>query len=355
MVRFLQTLLEKFFDFFWSDGMKVKLKDIAEHLNISVSTVSRVVNGKNYVNPEVRKKVLEALEYFQYRPNEIARSLKNKSSKVIGVIVPDIMNLFFTAIIKGVESEVREQDYSIMICNSDERVDKEAEYLQLLAQKQISGLVIATVNESMPFLTDYKALRIPVVFVDNLPKVSDQFDSVIVDNVKASHELVSRLIGKGHRDIAIITGPLNQTTSSERLAGWEQAMREGGVTMRKEWVKVGTFKQQDGYEYMKALLESDERPTAVFAANNILAYGAIRAIKEKELRIPEDISLISFDTIDPTGLFSPVIASMIQPTEEIGRIAGDIIIRKLKNPDIKRTERVVLEPEYIEGGSVRSL
>lgn len=335
--------------------MKVKLKDIAEHLNVSVSTVSRVVNGKNYVNPEVRKKVLEALEYFKYQPNEIARSLKSKSSKVIGVIVPDIMNMFFAAIIKGVEYEVREQGFSIIICSSDEKVEKEAEYLQLLAQKQVSGLVIATVNESMPFFTDYKALHIPVVFVDNLPKVSDQFDSVIVDNVRASHELVSGLIKQGHGQVAIITGPLNQTTSSERLAGWEKAMKDNRLEIRQEWIKVGSFKQEDGYAFMKMLLATERPPTAVFAANNILAYGAMQAIKEKGLRIPEDISLVSFDTIDHTGLLSPVIRSMIQPAEEIGRIAGDIIVRKLKNPEIKRTERVVLEPEYELGDSVKTL
>ncbi|WP_240035376.1 LacI family DNA-binding transcriptional regulator [Neobacillus notoginsengisoli] len=332
----------------------MKLKDVAEHLNISVSTVSRVVNNKDYVKPELRKKVLEALDLFQYRPNEIARSLKSKTSKVIGVVVPDIMNQFFAAIIRGVESIAREHGYSIIICNSDERLDKEAEYLQLLVQKQISALVIATVNETAPFLEQFKAYNIPTVFVDNLPKAEGQFDSVTVDNVRASYELVQHIINAGHKKIALITGPLNQTSSSERFIGWEKAMVDAGNHIKKEWIKVGTFKQKDGYEFMKQILRLKELPTAVFAANNILAYGAIRAIKEHGIDIPTDISLISFDTIDPTGLLAPRITSMIQPAEEIGVIAGDLIIRKLQNPEIKRVERVILEPEFDKGESVLS-
>jgi DNA-binding LacI/PurR family transcriptional regulator len=327
--------------------MSVTLKDIAEHLNISVSTVSRVVNNKDRVDPQTRKRVLNALEEFQYRPNEVARSLKRKTSKAIGIVVPDISNVFFSTVIKGVESVARQYGYSVIVCNSDESREIEDEYTDLLLQKQVSALIIATVGGNMDFFKLYKRAGVPVVFIDNIPKMDSNFDFVAIDNIKASYKLVEHLVKLGHKEIAIITGSLNETTALERLQGWENCLKDNNITIRKEWIATGDFKQQSGYNSMQRLLNGRKVPTAVFAANNFLSYGAIRAILDANLRIPEDIALVGFDAVDLTGLVRPRITSVIQPAEEIGVIAGEIIMRKINNNKTAVFEKVILEPQLV--------
>lgn len=325
--------------------MTAKLKDIAEYLNISVSTVSRVINNKNRVDGETREMVLKALEKFQYSPNEIARSLKSKTTKAIGLIVPDISNYFFSMVLKGVEAEVRKHGYYLILCNSDEDKEREKEYVKFLLQKQISGLIIAIEGFEASFFVQYKKLGIPVVFIDNLPKIDENYDYVAIDNKKAGYELVNHLIEAGHSKIAIITGLLNESTASERYKGWEKALLEHDIPIKKKWIGIGDFKQESGYHIMQDFLKQEEIVTAVFAANNLLAYGAMHAIKEAGLKVPDDISVVCFDAIDFTGLLKPQITSVIQPAEEIGRIAGEIIIRKILNTGTKIFERIVLEPQ----------
>jgi len=327
--------------------MPVKLKDIAEHLNISVSTVSRVLTNKNRVDEETRKKVLKALEDFQYQPNEVARSLKSKITKAIGIIIPDISNTYFSTIIKGVESVARQNGYYIILCNSDEDKKREEEYTSFLLQKQISGLVIATVSGGTGFYEKYKKAGIPVVFVDNLPKMDNNFNFVVIDNVKASYDLTNHLIKLGHEKIGIINGSLEESTAYERLKGWEKALLEHKIPIRKKWSGLGDFKQESGYKIMQGFLKQKEVPTAVFVTNNLMTYGAMRAIKDAGLRIPEDIAVVCFDAIDFTGLVKPQITSVIQPAEDIGRISGEIIIRKIQDNKIKIFENVTLEPQLL--------
>lgn len=325
--------------------MTVKLKDIAAYLNVSVSTISRVINNKDRVDEETRKRVQLALEKFQYRPNEIARSLKSQSIKAIGMIVPDISNYFFSTLIKGVESIAREHGYYVILCNSGEDKEREKEYTDFLYQRQVSGLVIAIEGREAQFLDQYRKAGIPVVFVDNLPRIEDNYDYVTIDNTKASRELTNHLIGLGHEKIAIITGSLDESVSDERLKGWEKALTEHDIPIKKKWIGVGDFKQESGYRIMQGFLNQEETPTAIFAANNFIAYGAMKAILEAGLRIPEDIALVCFDAIDFIGLLKPQITSIIQPAEEIGCLAGEIIMRKIQNTKSNVFEKVILEPQ----------
>lgn len=325
--------------------MGANLKDIAQHLNISVSTVSRVVNNKDRVSPETRERVSKALIELQYTPNEVARSLKSKSVNTIGVIVSDISNNFYSSVIKGIEGLAWEKGFSIIVCNSDGEAEREKEYTQLLLQKQIAGLIIATVGGNMSFFKQYSRQGIPVIFIDNLPKLNESFDYVTINNINASYELTCHLIEQGHKDIAIITGSLDETTAAERLQGWKNALSENGISIRKKWIGTGNFRQESGYKIMKSFLEKEDKPTAILAANNFLAYGAVRAIYDSGLKIPEDISIVCFDAFDPTGLVRPQITSIIQPAEEIGRISVDIAIRKSQSKNKKVYEKVILEPK----------
>lgn len=325
--------------------MTVTLKDIANHLNISVATVSRVVNEKKCVSDKTRGKVLQAIEELHYKPNDVAISLRKKNTKVIGVIIPDITINFFSNVIKSIESAARRYGYSILLCISNERPEKEAEYLKLLYQKQISGLIISTVCDHSGNIQQYFNTGIPVVFIDNLPNIYTNFNSVTIDNEKAGYELTKHLIDMNHKNLAIITGPLQQTTGCYRLRGWKKAMREYDLKIRDGWIKESDFSIKSGYMLMNEILNENDIPTGLFTSNNLLAYGAVKALNRHNLRIPEEMAIVCFDGNDPTGLIKPQLTSMNQPAKDIGRVATEIIMRKLKHPDLKHYEKIILEPE----------
>jgi len=327
--------------------LAVQLKDIAKRLNISISTVSRVINGTGRVNKDTKELILKTIKEMGYQPNEVARSLKRKSANTIGVIVPDISNSFYASVIKGVEKVARENEHSVIVCNSDEDIQKEEEYVQLLLQKQVTGLVIATVGGDPQLFEQYKRTGIPFVFFDNLPNTQENFDVVTIDNLKAGYELAKHLVEQGHEKLAILTGPQHQSSAAERLQGFRKCLEENGLSVRDEWIGVGEFRKESGYKIMGEWLKQDELPTAIFAANDFLLYGAIKAILEKGLSVPHDIAAVCFDANDETGLIRPQITSVVQPADMIGSIAGEIIMRKEKNKNMPVFEKIVLEPKLI--------
>jgi len=326
--------------------MKITLKDVAEKLNISVSTVSRVVNNKSYVRPETREKVKKALEEMNYSPNLVARSLKNKSTKTIGIIIPDISEVFFTYLIKGVDDILSRNGYTIILCDTGENPKKEELYLNLLMEKQIDGVILATVNVNR----ESKALdrlfnnNIPVIFVDNLPNIKRNYDSVIIDNSKASYIAVEHLISLGHRRIGVITGKLEETTGYERLMGYRKALMVNGIKIDENLIKIGDFKEQSGYENMKSLLEVEDKITAVYVASSKMTYGAVKAIRDAGLRIPEDIAVVGFDIHDNSGLISPAITTILQHEESIGKVSAELLLKRLQDEGEKLYQKIVLEP-----------
>ncbi|BBH23552.1 LacI family transcriptional regulator [Paenibacillus baekrokdamisoli] len=327
--------------------MTIQLKDIAKQLNVSVSTVSKTINGTGRVGKETRERILAAIKESGYQPNEVARSLKRKSTRSLGVIVADISNSFYAKVIKGVEKVASANDYNVFVCNTDEKIGKEEEYVRVLLQNQVSGLVIATVGGDPKLFQPYINSGIPFVFIDNLPDTDDNFDLVTIDNVKASYTIAQHLVDQGHRKLALITGPLNQSTASERKKGFQKCLEDNGIPLQDEWIGVGEFKNESGYQIMTEWLKRDERPSALVAANDFLLYGAIKAIYEEGLRIPQDIAVACFDATDETGLLRPRITSIIQPAFEIGSIAAEIIMRKERNKERKLFEKIVLEPTLL--------
>ncbi|QTH41111.1 LacI family DNA-binding transcriptional regulator [Cohnella sp. LGH] len=325
----------------------VQLKDLAKLLNVSVSTVSRTVNGTGRVGAKTRERVLAAIERTGYRPNEIARSLKRRSARTLGVVLADISNGFCSKVIKGVEKVASENEYSVFVCNTDEDVGREEDYVRLLLQNQVGGLVIATVGADARLFQPYLDAGIPVVFIDNLPSMADNYNLVAIDNVKASRAIAQHLADQGHRQIAMLTGPLHQSTAAERTRGFREGLADSGIALEDEWIGVGEFKRESGYRIMREWLEREVCPTAVFAASDFLLYGAIQAIYEKGLTIPGDIAVACFDASDETGLLRPGITSVVQPAFEIGAIAADLIMRRERNKEVKRFEKIVLEPTVV--------
>lgn len=327
--------------------MPVKLADVAQKANVSVSTVSRVINNKDRVDEKTRKKVLDAINKLQYYPNDIARNMRGKGAKTVAVVVPDLSNYFYASVIKGIESIMRPKGYSILVCNSNEDIATEEQCMQMLLQKQISGMVIATVGGCDKFYKKYLSNGIPVVFFDNSPDTDESFDFVSIDNIKASRDLVEHLIGLGHREIAVLTGPQSETSARERLHGWKTTMEHNNLPVVEEQICIGEFTIESGAKLMRTILNSGRRPTAVFAANNFLAYGAIQTISEANLKIPEDIAVACFDAIDHTGLMRPKITTAVQPSEEIGTVAGDLLINKIENPKMTMFQKIILEPKLL--------
>ncbi|WP_330654987.1 LacI family DNA-binding transcriptional regulator [Diplocloster agilis] len=338
------------------------LKEIAEKLNVSVSTVSRAVNQKEYVKEETRERVLRALEEYNYVPNEIARSLKMKSTKTIGIVVPDICETLFGMIIKGIDQAVSPKGYSIIVSDTNENKKNEEKYLNLLYQKRVDALVLATVDLRETKASEYIKSGIPVIFIDNIPALDVPVESVTIDNAKASKMVVEYLIGNGHRNIAVIGGSADETTGYERISGYRDTLKEHGIEVDEQLIRYGMYKEDDGFRCMQEFLDNRGRRafSAVYVTSEMMTFGAMKAIRQYGLRIPEDISIVGFDVHDKAGLVYPSITTIREPEVLIGTKVGELLLERLgkAGEDMSRLEtdnKVLLEPELQIGQSVRCI
>lgn len=329
----------------------VRLEDIARKLGVSVSTVSRALSGNGRVGEKTRRRVLEAVRESDYTVNAVARSLRLRDARNIGIVVPDIGNSFFASVIKGAQICCRRRGYTLMVCNSEESARLEDESLRMLLEKQISGLILASVGGGEELLLQYAKLNVPIVFIDNVPSGAQARDLVSIDNRLAARRITGAMIARGYRRIGMITGPLHQSTGILRYQGFADALEEAGIPLRREWVLEGDFRMESGRVCMEALVHMEDRPRAMIVANNYMTYGAVNAVRRAGLRIPEDIAVAAFDAHDETGLITPLITSINQPAQEIGRRAAQIILGRLGGEDETEHRQVILEPVMVEGGS----
>ena len=309
------------------------LKDVANQLNLSVSTVSRVVNGKGYVKEETRKRVLECLEACNYVPNEIARSLQARETMTIGVVVPDLCETYFGRIIKAIDRIVAEAGYMLVVTDSGESRTQERRYLDSLYQKRVDALVLSSVDVTSPNVQRYFFSDTPVIFVDNMPHISDEkLCYVMVDNHQSSGLAVQTLIDKGHKKIALIVGAQDEPTGYERREGYCQTMEKNGLAVDPALITVGNFKKDGGYQCMQQLLRNrKEHPfTAVHVTSEMMTIGALQAIREAGLTVGKDISMIGFDVHDDLGLAIPTIATVRQPEDQVGQCIGKMLLQLLK-------------------------
>lgn len=331
------------------------LKDIAEKLNMSVATVSRAVNNKEYVKEETRQRVLEALEEYNYVPNEVARSLKLQSTKTIAVILPDICEAFFGEIIKGIDQIVSPKGYTIIVADTNENKENEEKYLALLQQKRIDALVFATVDLSGCNVKKYLP-SLPVIFIDNIPEL-EGVDSVTIDNVQASSMAVDYLVGQGHDRIAAIIGSVKETTGYARREGYLTALGRHGIPVDEHLIQYGNYKENDGFRCMEKLIQNiGEHPfTSVYVTSEKMTFGAIKALREYGLRVPEDISLVGFDVQDKAQLISPSITTIRQPENLIGSRVGELLLRRLeeKEEEQRVPQQILLRPSIVVGQSVK--
>ncbi|HZR56153.1 MAG TPA: LacI family DNA-binding transcriptional regulator [Terriglobales bacterium] len=320
------------------------MKHIAKRAGVSLGTVSNVINNTTPVKENLRRKVAEAIQELQYHPSRLAQGFRRNQTTILGMIIPDITNPFFPAVVRGVEDVAYQHSYRLMLCNADNDPSKEIEYLKELRSYRMAGLIlIPSIMSEINALTDLEVDDVPVVCIDRRP-TKWKGDSVTVNNAKGTEEATCYLLEMGHRSIAIITGPLNLASAIGRLDGFRTAMRSHEVIVNPEYIQEGRFDRASGYEKMKVLLSRRSLPTAVIAGNDLIALGALAAIREAGLNCPDDISIIGFDDLEISEFTNPPLTTVAQPGYQMGAKGVGLLLQRLKSSDPK-PENVILMPE----------
>lgn len=324
------------------------IKKIAELAGFSSATVSKILNGKDqHISEETRRKVLEVVEREGYIPNGIAKSLRMKNTKTLGIIMPDVMNLFFSELARGVEDAAEKRGYSVILCNTDNKKSKEEKYIQILQEKMVDGIIL-TASESSTSKS-LERCNIPIVLVDRDIDVEKQVGRITVNNEKGGFLATSFLISKGCKNIGFISSSKNNKPSTERLKGYKRCLDENGISFRQELTYFDSFKIETGYYGTLSILEKS-KVDGIFCGNDSIAMGSIKALKEKGIKVPEDIKIIGFDNISICEFVDPPLTTIKQPIYEIGEGAVDILVSMIEKngKDLTRT----LEPVLIQRGSV---
>jgi len=307
------------------------IKDVARAADVSVATVTAVANGTKFVSEKLARRVRDAIDATGYQPHGVARSLKNGSTQTLGLVITDITNPFFTAVARSVEDAAHLAGYAVMLCNSDEDIEKERVYLRLMRSRRVDGLIWAPAGDLRSYDEFRLDKRAPTILldrqIDGMP-----MDAVVVDNVRATKDAIEHLIGLGHWRISLIAGLPHLSTSRERLQGYREAMAEHGLKNAPGLVVNGNFRSKSAHEAALALLRTEPRPTAIFASNNLMAIGVLTAIRELGLRCPQDISVAAFDDSEEASLFSPGLTTIAQPTAAIGAKAVEVVLKRIHQP-----------------------
>jgi LacI family transcriptional regulator len=320
------------------------IKDVAEKAGVSITTVSHVINETRYVSDDLKSRVLKTMEALNYRPNTLARSLRSGRSRTIGLVIPDISNLFFADISRKIEDKGFEYGYSVILCNTDDDFEKESRYIDVLLEKQVDGIIFISAGTSKQNSLNKMGMGIPIVIADrDIPSLTS--DVVLIDNHEGGYKATIYLISLNHKRIACITGPSLMTPSALRVEGYKHALIESGIKIDDSLICQGDFRYESGEYCMRNLLNLSNPPTAVFVCNDMMALGAFRAIHESGKKIPEDISIIGFDNIPLSQTSYPTLTTMAQPTEDMANMAVDILVDRIRiKQEMKHNHDV--EPEF---------
>ncbi len=320
----------------------VTMKHIARQAGVSMGTVSHVINGTANVGDDLRHRVLDAIHDLGYQPSELARGLRRNQTSIVGMIVPDITNPFFTAVVRGAEDIAYQNSYHLMLCNTDNDSAKEVAYWQELRKYRPAGLIlIPSVDSQLARVQDERGC--PVVCLDRLPE-GWQGDGITADNVNGALAATNHLIRLGHRMIGIITGNLRLANAVARLEGFQTAMRKAKIPIEPGYVQEGRFDRLSGGEKMQVLLQLQPRPTAVFASNDMTALGALEVLRGAGLRCPEDISLVGFDDLEFSKFVLPALTTVSQPGYQMGAKGATLLIKRLQG-EVDPPQHLVLLTE----------
>jgi LacI family transcriptional regulator len=327
------------------------IRDVAKLARVSPITVSRVINDIGPVNGQTRVRVLEAIDTLNYVPNQQARSLRSRRTHTLALLITDMTNPFWTTVARGVEDKAAENNFSVILCNTDEDATKEQRYVKVVLEKRVDGVIAAPTSSESTHFRQLGEQRIPLVLLDRRVR-GLEIDIVLCENIGTSRDLVSSLIGQGHRRIAVISGPEQISTADERIEGYRQALQNAGLPIDPALIRRGPFTQATGQAHTHELLALSDPPTAIFACNNFIAYGTLITLNEHGVCMPEQMKLATFDEIPLLSLVAPSLTVAVQPAYEMGVVATELLIDQIRGA--KREPReVVLQPTIIYPGQVQ--
>lgn len=324
----------------------ITIYDVAREANVSMATVSRVVNGNPNVKPVTRKKVLEVIERLGYRPNAVARGLASKKTTTVGVIIPDISNIFFAELARGIEDIATMYKYNIILSNSDQNKEKELHLYNTMLGKQVDGIVFMGGHITPEHVKEFEKSPVPIVLAGSIEE-SETIPSVNIDYEQAAFDSVKEFIDRGHKHIAIVNGPLYEPDISEKkLSGYKRALAEANLPFNEDLVIEGEYTYDSGLEAFEKLLEASVKPTAIFVGADEMALGVVHGAEDKGYEIPRDFEVITSDNTRLSLMVRPQLTTVVQPLYDIGAVAMRLLT-KLMNKE-KVTEQIVVLPHRIE-------
>jgi len=308
------------------------IRDVAQAANVSISTVSHVINETRAVSPKTRARVLRAIEDLNYKHNRLASSLRQRKTQTIGVLLPNSTNPYFAEVLTGIEESCFEQNYNFIMGNANDNPQRELAYLQVLLSRQVDGIVLISTGAYVDSVNLLAANQTPVVMVDRSTDI-ETIDEIFTTNHAGGRLATEYLLRLGHTRIVCITGPSFLTPSAQRVDGYREALSTAGIIPDANWVIAGDFQMSSGYEATKTSLALSGPPTAIFACNDLMAVGALCAVHEVGLQVPQDISIIGYDDIPLASYTTPRLSTIAQPAREIGHLAVQRLLDRLQNPD----------------------
>jgi LacI family transcriptional regulator len=327
------------------DGMPT-IHDVAKRAGVGSITVSRVINNSGYISSETRERVQKAIVELGYVPNTLARSLRSRRTNTVALMVTDITNPFFTTLARGVEDAANEAGYTVIFCNTDESAAKEEKYLNVLLQKQVDGLLLVPTQRNVNTIQQILKHGTPVVVLDR--RISEvDVDTVRCDSLDGAYKLTEYLVSLGHRQIAVMSGAVGVSTADDRVAGYQKALVENGITIDERFIFRGEFTPDSGYSMTKQAINLPLRPTALIAANNFITIGAMKALQEVGMKVPEDMALAGFDDLPPAIVTFPFFTVVCQPAYEMGTQAMQLLLKRLNDKEMGAFQEVILPTQLI--------
>lgn len=337
--------------------------DVAKYAKTSTATVSRVLSNSGYpVREELRQRVLEAAKKLNYTPNLVGRQLKTKEASDIAVIIPNISNPFYPSIVLGVEDIAREKGYNVLLCDSFRNPKLEIAYLKSMIKKQVKGIIISSISTDKEFFKRIIKMGFNIVAFDQ--NVEFQCNKISFDYIKGGYLATEHLIKLGHEKIAFLGAPLTRQSRKGIMKGYLKALEHYNIRVEKNYIILDEIEQEihDGiYEYKngmklaKRFLKLEDRPTAIFALNDMTAMGVIQEIKANGLKVPDDISVIGFDNIFISEMVEPSLTTIEQPKYIMGKMAANILIDELNKSSNKEFVEIDLKPSLIERASTKAI
>ena len=322
------------------------VRDVAKLAGVSPITVSRVINNAGYISDETRRRVEEAIRQLGYVPNTLARSLRLRQTNTLALVLTDITNPFWTTVVRGVEDAASDAGFNVILCNTDESEVEQEKYLNVLLQKRVDGVLLVPVRCTRETVQVILNQNVPLVILDrHIPGV--EVDSVRCDTEGGGYDLVRLLLAKGHRKIAMLSGPKGVSSADDRVAGYQRALADAGLNLHNELVFYGEFTQASGYSMMKQALAVEPHLSAIFGGNNFITMWAFKSARDAGLRVPEDIAMVGFDDLPVELVIDPFFTVAAQSAYAMGKQATELLLGRIAGQDIPQFQEIILPTEII--------